>query len=64
MLGAPYVRNSEQRKNDQPPNFLGAADEQVGQSEAGCDNSYRSSAVKPLVGLAADHQELYGLGWF
>ena len=33
---------------------LGAADEQISQHEGAGENSYRSSAVKALAGLAAD----------
>jgi hypothetical protein len=39
---------------------LGAADEQIGQCEGAGDNSFRSSVVKALVGLAADPWALGG----
>ena len=39
---------------------LGAADEQIGQKEGAGNNSYRSSAAKVLVRLAADPWALDG----
>src|SRR5688572_7195249 len=38
---------------------LGAADEQIGQSEGAGNNSYRSSVVEALERLAADPWALY-----